>query len=612
MQAWLNSGITRTRDFIHRHRQRALRWREQLVPKEEAFHLLVAALVGVIGGCVNVFFFYAGEMLQRLFLSQPSDPVRAEQMFTATQRMLVPTIGGFVAGLILHYGLRWIPKQGSSDLLEVVVAGDGRLRFRPESVKTGSALVSIATGASIGREGGIVQLSATLASKLGQLAKWPPYRLRLLVGCGAAAGMSAAYNAPIGAAVFAALIVLGNFSMNLFAPLVCASVVSTMVSRSVFGVEPWYQVPRFPDTTMPQLPWFLLMGVLCGGVSAIFLKLLSATRQQFDKIHWPAYVKLALAGMIVGVIALQFPGVVGNGYFTNNSILQGHYEHVDNPFSKLGGLLLGKILATVAAVGAGTVGGVFTPTLFLGACSGALFGTCLHVLGFAAPVPVGAFALVGMAAVLSGTTKSPLLAIIMLFEISLDYSLMPALMLTSVVAVLVARELYPASVYSEHMRLKGLPLHSETERLGVAMEKFIGDFMREPVPPVREIASLRDVAGRFLTGSNNFLPIVNEKQQLVGIIALHDLKEFLGSTQDFDGVIAYDVMRPPPKSVTPGQRLLDALPVVLESELRNVPVVNNYAENRLIGCVSRAEVLELFSEAIAEKSHPAKTNGRVE
>ncbi len=229
-----NPFVTRARNFFRRHWQAALHWREKLVFKEEAFHLLLAGIIGVIGGSVNLFFFYAGEMVQRLFLPQPIDPVQAAEMFAPWQRLLVPTLGGLAAGLILYWGFRLVGPQGSSDLLEAVVAGDGRLPFRTESVKTASALVSIATGASIGREGGITQLSATLASKLGQIAKWPPYRLRLLVGCGAAAGISAAYNAPIAGAVFASLIVLGNFSMNLFAPLVCASVVATMVSRSVF------------------------------------------------------------------------------------------------------------------------------------------------------------------------------------------------------------------------------------------------------------------------------------------------------------------------------------------------------------------------------------------
>ena len=206
---------------------------------------------------------------------------------------------------------------------------------------------------------------------------------------------------------------------------------------------------------------------------------------------------------------------------------------------------------------------------------------------------------------LAGTTRSPLLAMIMAFEISLDYSLMPPLMLACVVSVLVARQLHGESIYTEHMRLKGLSLQRESEQTGVAMDKTVGDLMRAPIPPLRETTTFRQIADRFLVSSNNFLPIVDAKQQFIGVVALQDLKEFLNTSQSFDGVIAYDVMRPPPKFLTPGQRLLDALPIVLESELRNVPVVNSPEEKRLVGSVSRAEVLAVFSEAIAEKSKPA-------
>lgn len=601
-----NPFVTRARNFFRRHWQAALHWREKIVFKEEAFHLLLAALIGVIGGSVNLFFFYAGEMVQRLFLPQPIDPVQAAEMFDPWQRLAVPTLGALAAGLILYWGFRLVGPQGSSDLLEVVVAGDGRLPFRTESVKTASALVSIATGASIGREGGITQLSATLASKLGQIAKWPPYRLRLLVGCGAAAGIAAAYNAPIAGAVFASLIVLGNFSMNLFAPLVCASVVATMVSRSFFGIEPWYVVPPFPPTAPLELPWFVVMGILCGGVSALLLKFLRAAKQQFDRVKLPVYARMTLAGLTVGLIAvIGFPGVCGNGYFVTNAILHGQLESVPDAFPQLGGLFFAKLLATAITVGAGTVGGVFTPTMFLGADAGALFGMTLHHFGCATGVPAGAFALVGMGATLAGTTKSPLLAMIMAFEISLDYSLMPPLMLACVVAVLVSRQLHDESVYTEHMRLKGLSLRRETDQAGAAMDKTVGDLMQPPVPPMRETVSLRQIADRFLASSNNFVPIVDARKQLIGVVALHDLKEFLHDNRDLAGVIALDLMRPPPKCLTPGQRLLDALPLVLESELRNIPVVNTLAENRLVGSLSRAQMLAIFSEAIAEKSKPA-------
>ena len=598
--------MTRLRNLFRRYWQSALHWREKLVFKEEASHLILAALIGVIGGSVNLFFFYAGEAVQRVFLPQPIDPVQAAEMFAPWQRLAVPTLGGLAAGLILYWGFRLVGPQGSSDLLEVVVAGDGRLPFRTESVKTASALVSIATGASIGREGGITQLSATLASKFGQIAKWPPYRLRLLVGCGAAAGISAAYNAPIAGAVFASLIVLGNFSMNLFAPLVCASVVATMVSRSFFGIEPWYHVPPFPPMAPAQLPWFIVMGILCGGVSALFMKFLRAAKENFDRVNLPIYVRLTLAGLAVGIVAaIGFPGVCGNGYFVTNAILHGDYKAATGGFSQLGGLFFAKLLATAITVGAGTVGGVFTPTMFLGADAGALFGMTLHHFGCATGVPSGAFALVGMGATLAGTTKSPLLAMIMAFEISLDYSLMPPLMLACVVAVLVARQLHGESVYTEHLRLKGLSLLRENEQAGAAMDKTVGDLMQPPVPPMRETATLREIADRFLASSNNFVPIVDGQQRLIGTVALQDLKEYLHNNEELAGVIALDLMRLPPKCLTPGQRLLDALPLVLASELRNIPVVSTSSENRLVGSLSRAQMLAIFSEAIAEKSKPA-------
>ncbi len=607
MESWSNSrAAARARNFFRRHWQGALHWREKLVFREEAFHLLLAGLVGVIGGAVNLFFYYAGEMVQRLFLPQPIDPVQAAEMFAPWQRLLVPSLGGLAAGLILYLGYRLIGPQGSSDLLEAVVAGDGRLPFRTESVKTASALVSIATGASIGREGGITQLSATLASKLGQIAKWPPYRLRLLVGCGAAAGISAAYNAPIAGAVFASLIVLGNFSMNLFAPLVCASVVATMVSRSVFGMEPWYHVPMFPPLAAAQLPWFIVLGILCGGVSALFLKFLRAAKEHWDRLKLPLYAKLALAGLSVGLAAaIGFPGVCGNGYFVTNSILRGDFDVSAGGFQQLGGLFFAKLLVTAITVGAGTVGGVFTPTMFLGADAGAVFGMTLHHFGCATGVPAGAFALVAMGATLAGTTKSPLLAMIMAFEISLDYALMPPLMLACVVAVLVSRQLHNQSVYTEHMRLKGLLLLRESAQTGAAMDQTVGDLMNAPVPPLRETATLQEIADRFLANANNFLPVVDAQQRFIGLVALQDLKQFLHDNQALAGVIALDLMRPPPKCLTPGQRLLDALPLVLASELRNIPVVNTLAEHRLVGSLSRAQMLAVFSEAIAEKSNPA-------
>ena len=612
MQLW-----DKLHSFFRRHWQRLLRIRQKILVSEEAFHLILAAGVGVIGGLVNVFFFYATESVKLLFLHSPNDIVDVARMMDPWQRIVTPAFGGLFAGLILYFGLRIVGQQGTSNMIEVVVAGDGRLPFRTGLIKFLSSLVTIGSGGSIGREGGIVQLSATLASKWGQIAKWPPYRLRMLVGCGAASGIAAAYNAPISGAVFASLIVLGNFSMNLFAPVVCASVVAATVSRTFFGLNPWYTVPSFDFTRIGQLPWFILLGIAAGVLGAVFLKMLQGSEDLFAKLRVPVFVRMAIGGLIVGVIAIRFPEVWGNGYEATKSLLQDPNGLLRDPAGLtqgittehmlllfLIGLLLAKLLATLATVGSGAVGGVFTPTLFLGASLGAWFGATLHVLNVGTELPVAAFTLVGMGSMLAATTRSPLLAIIMIFEISLDYSIMLPLMLACVVSILVASRFVAESVYTEPLRRKGLSVMQESTSLGATMERTVGDITRPPVPPVRENATLSELAARFLTSSNNFLPIVDAKQQLIGLVALQDLKEYLNAGEELSAVIAYDVMRPPATCVTPNQRLLDVLPVVLASEQRNIPVVNSLKENRLIGSITRSEVLNLFSEAIASGSTP--------
>jgi chloride channel protein, CIC family len=317
----------------------------------------------------------------------------------------------------------------------------------------------------------------------------------------------------------------------------------------------------------------------------------------------PLHARLAIGGALVGIIAIGYPQVWGNGYSVANGILQNNFE-----LKLLLGIFLAKLLATSFAIGSGAVGGVFTPTLFLGAGLGAMFGKVLFLAGWGEQLPIGAFALVGMGSMLAATTRSPLLAMIMILELSSNYSLMPALMIASVISTLVARRFHPESIYTEPLRQKGLAVESETARAGAATEQTVGDLMRKPVPPVSETATLREVADRFLTSANNFLPVVDAQQRMLGVVALHDLKEYLSAGQELSAVIAYDVMRPPPPCLTPNQRLLDALPVLLATEQRNVPVVNTFKENRLVGVIVRAEALGLLSEAIAVSSTTTKSS----
>lgn len=593
-----------TRRFYRRHRERLLGWRQRWRPREETFHLVLATLVGIMAGLTNFLFHLGTESIKVIALRQPGDVVEIAELMAPWLRLIVPAIGGCMAGLVLQYGLRAVGRQGSSNMLEVIVAGDGRLPLRTSLVKAASSLLSVATGGCIGREGSIAHLSATFASKGGQLFSWPPYRLRLLLACGAAAGIAAAYNAPVAGAVFAAQIVLGNFAMHLFAPLVCASVVAAVVSRSFFGIAPWYTVPPYEFTAIAQLPWFLVLGIPAGIAGAVFLKLLNLSERGFARTRLPVFAKLGLAGLFVGIMAQWYPEVWGNGYAATSRILG---DEAGYTLRFLLGLFVAKLACTVLTVGAGTVGGVFTPTLFVGAALGSVFSHILHSLGWINPdFGHGVFALVGMGAVLASTTHSPLLAMIIVFEISADYSVMPPLMLACAVGTLVGRRLHQASIYTEPLRRKGI-LPEETTRIGGALELTVGDLLHDPVPPLRRSATLREISDRFLRTANNFIPVVDDEDRLVGMVALHDLKEYLHAAQgqEYRVFIAMDVMRPSPRCLTPSQKVRDVLPLLLSTELRHVPVVNNLTEFRLIGALYRSEALSLLSEAISvRRSRP--------
>ncbi len=589
-------GLHWVKHLLETHWTTALRLRDRVRMSEETFHLLLAGLVGLLGGFTQLVYLVLNHGLQLLFLGRGGDLLHIAEAMPPWLRVVTPAIGGLAAGLVLHLGAAIVAKGGLMNLLEVVVAGDGRLRLRPALVNALSSLLSISSGASIGREGLIIQLSSTLASRLGQIAHWPPYRLRLLVACGAASGLSAGCHAPIAGAVFAAQVVLGHFAMNQFAPIVFSSVIATMVSRTFADTGHWYQAPAFQAEGFRHLPWFLLLGVASGILGAWFLSSLRWAEQGWARLRIPIYLRLGLAGLLVGLLALRWPEVLGNGYGATNRIL----AMTEGPqfVFILMGILAAKWLATAVTVGSGTVGGVFSPTLFLGAALGSVLGAGLHLMDAATSLPVGMFAMVGMGAVLAATTHSPLLAMITAFELSLNYTIMPPLMLACVVAALVGRRFHGTSIYTEPLRRRGLEAASDGARQGGASVQRVGDFMRDPVAPVRDNASFREMADRFLVGANNFLPVVDAEGILIGMVALQDLKEHLQGAAHYQGIIASDVMRPPPPCVTPDQRLSDVLGILVSSELRNVPVVDSLKHQKLIGRVVRAEVIDAMSEML--------------
>ena len=424
--------------------------------------------------------------------------------------------------MTIYLGTRFTRKS-STDYMEAIALGDGVISSRSSLVKCGSALFSFASGASIGREGPLVQLSAMLASLLGRVRKVPPLQLRLLVACGAAAGIASAYNAPIGGALFVAEIVLGSMAMESFGPLVFASVIATLTVRQLLGSDPLYEieVPTVPHLhsnweiscpTSPSASW-------PGSIAPWFLRLLRGSERLFSKLSVPVYVRLGLGGLLVGALAILRPEVCGNGYSVINDVL--HERLIWQSLLIIFGL---KILATAATFGSGAVGGRSSPpTLFAGACLGELFGDLLNRIWIGTPLTPPAFAMVGMGAFLAASTHAPLMAIIMIFELTLDYGIILPLMLACVVAHYTCSAFDKSSVYSESLKRKGANLFREQLRTLA-----VSDLMKENPLTVTENAHFAEIAETFIRNRFNYLYVIDDARHFRGRHhALHDIKSYL-------------------------------------------------------------------------------------
>jgi len=422
--------------------------RRHLVSDHLPATLLAAAVVGVFGALATVGFRESLQYLQALFGGEPAHGmVWLARGLAWWERLLLPVLGGVVAGLILQWANTRLPRRGAGDYMEAIAIGRGHIGMRQTLARSAASLSSISSGASIGREGPMVQLAAMLSSVLGRFLVLPPGHLRLLVACGATAGITAAYNAPIAGALFVSEIVYGAVSSVTVVPLMMASVAANMVTRQLLNYDAVYHMPAFDFVSGWEVICYLGLGVLAGVLAPGYLTLLDKAKRGFARLPVPLWARLALGGLVVGAISIGWPQVWGNGYSVVNSML-----HQPWAWQAVAVLLLMKVLATAGSAGSGAVGGVFTPTLFVGAAVGHLYGAALHGLLPAGSVSaVSSYAAVGMGALLAASTHAPLMSILMIFEMTLSYEAMLPLMLACVTGFVVARSLRPESMYSRSL-----------------------------------------------------------------------------------------------------------------------------------------------------------------
>ena len=564
-----------------------------------AFGIFVAAaVVGATGALLGVCFQKTLQWLQVQFTSsQVSSIVEAGRSLPEWRRVLTPALGGLCAALLLWL-VRWQRGPfGIGDIVELATLRKGTIKPLTSFVHILSSAFSISSGGSIGKEGPNSQLGATMAALLSRVFHLSTRSSTVLLGAGVAAGMSVAYKAPIAGALFVMEVVLGNFAMDVFAPIVVSSVVASMVWQAFY---PWQGI-YVTDVVIRD--WrlvlsTLLLGALCGFGGIAFRKALELGRSVFAKV--PPLLSLPLGGALVGLIGVWYPEVWGNGLDAIEIIA----KH-EPTAAFVAVLLLLKILATAISTGSGGLGGIFTPNLVVGAAFGYFFGEAVHFLAPGTPESSAAFAYIGLAGLCAATTHAPITAVLLIFEMTRDYNLALPLMLCSIVASVTARMLDQDSIYTARLRAKGHDMAGGLEQLAM-QSNYVRDIMRRDIDKVGETTTFETVMEMFGRSRKNAVYVVDGAQLLTGQIHIHDVKNFMNDPSLDSVVIAQDLARKPAVA-TPDESLAALVPRFDDPELDELPVVASREHPLLVGRVTRGDVVaRLSSEVLGRKTMRAR------
>ena len=562
---------------------------------ERQLMLFWAALIGLLGALAAEIFRRTSDIIHFLATGSNSEIISSFAQLPLWQKLAVPTLGGLLAGLTLWIGNRLITRirqKTTTDYMEAIVVGNGNISVSASLVKTTSALFSISTGASIGREGPLVQISSLVASLIGRLREFPIAQRRQLVACGAAAGIASAYNAPIAGSFFVAEIILGTVVVEALGPLILAAVVATFTAQILHGGGPIYKSPGFHLHTHWELILLSLVGVVSGLLGPLYLRFLRAVERLFRKMVIPIPAKLAFGGAIVGALAIVSPDVCGNGQGLLSTLFH------QNWFSdEILAILLLKILATAATFGSGAVGGVFTPTLFIGAAIGMLYGRTLLFVFPDFQLDPGMYGIVGMGSFIAATTGAPLMSILMGFELTLDYTLAPFLMVSCIIAYYCSSIFEKQFIYGESLERKGASFF--TQQLAEAK---IADLIQRDPLTLPSNATFADIAKIFVQHRLQHIYIIGKDKQFLGAVSLHDIKEFLDRPELAQMLIAAELMNENFPRISPIQGMGEALERFSEVRAERLPVVDDLSTLRLIGSISKTDImLYLAGKQTAQK-----------
>ncbi|MEJ2685364.1 MAG: chloride channel protein [Candidatus Sulfobium sp.] len=576
---------------------RLISWLESHIHEHTAL-IILSVIVGVLAGLANAFLHFSMDFVHRIFFTQVGGFLSLEH--GGIYKVLLPLlpIGG--ALLLIPLSLAFpgeINGYGFPNFIEKVNLKGGFLKLRNILLKTFAVAITIGSGGSAGVEGPIAIIGGTVGSGIGQYSRASGQRLKLLIAAGAGAGIAATFNAPIAGVMFAMeIVLLGDYEMSSFAAIVIAAAMATVVTRAVYGPNPAFIVPQYHLKSMAELPLYMVFGVLMGFLGVLYIKVFHGIADKFEKVKIHPQMKPVLGGLIIGLIAIFLPQVMGNGYDIVNLALVGKITFVVVLL-----LTFFKIVATSITIGSGGAGGVFAPSLFIGAMAGDTYGYIVHWLfpGFTAGP--AAYSAVGIGAFLAAATHAPLTGIFLMFEMTGDYKIIVPVMLSAVIGTLVAKRVCHDSIDTVPLTRRGINLHAGRE-VGIMSSINVKDVMREDFVTAQEDSKLDELINEMINRENFYIPVLNTEGLMTGIVSFHDVRLVVTEERVRDVVRAKEIATEDVLVLFPDQDLNAAVEKFTLKEIDELPVVERGQPRKVIGMISRKDVFSAYNKEVLKKA----------
>jgi len=564
---------------------------------EHTFMIVVALIIGVLAGFGAIAIRTMIKWISALSFPGSDNLLANIHIAPWYAILIVPIIGGVIVGPLIYFFAREAKGHGVPEVMQSILLKGGRIRPRVAVVKALASAITIGTGGSVGREGPIVQIGSSIGSTVGQFFRVSNNRMKTFVGCGAAAGIAAAFNAPIAGALFAVEIILQDFGFAQFSPIVISSVMATVVSHHFEGNFAAFQVPKYHLTSPYELIFYFGLAFLSAGIGFIFIRVLYFTEEFFEnRVKIPEYIQPAIGGLIIGIMALKFPEIMGVGYDSINDALHGNMVW----YLALGLIFL-KLVATSITLGSGGSGGIFAPSLFLGAMAGAFYGHMIHGYFPDISSDPGAYALVAMGGLVAATTHAPITAIIIVFELTNDYQIILPLMITCIASTILCNKLTRESIYTLKLVRRNIHIKDGAE-INVMKSLFIKDIYTPSAETITENSKFDEVVNRVISGRDPYFPVLNRKNEISGIISMHDVKEHIYEREILqDLLIASDIANEDVVTAVLDDNCQTVIDLMSGNNLDGLPVVDPKKPKKLLGMIWRSDILDAYNKEIERR-----------